>query len=777
MTSSNTYGDTIINTESISLKEIVRDETDKSLWKLSFNIPEGKNKSDRLGKIELIAKSLITLTPIAHSSIQTNYMQAGAVGPISNAGAIAYPAGYWDPNTNYEKGSNTIPYVYYNDKYYILNNTKSSCKGITPGTNSEYWVEMKSFEAIFTNFIMANNATLGSPNGAVVYDNFLYSQKGLDKYNNLCHFSSITSSIFKSKNVTINNKTETISGLYGTFKPNFCIDNYMGSITCNKLCEQYDYFTPILMKNYQKSEKPIYINTYFMDLNKSHNISITPRGVIIDTTYAQYTPEADPDNDGILDDPYAYAYSCYKATSIERPGVVVLPKYDATDPVWDNDGIRICISYPVHPNSGYEYAPTKYNEAYVEGNIIPTFNTASQKVYRYYNPELNLTELNISTKDVLGNVYKDAWSYDYIIPDEITNGGYLNSEGYILVCADPNIFDISNYKDGEYLGQKDANCFVWNGWKTKFILLNKGSELLVRSNLVKYNKRKLVEYYTDGAWGTEEIDLPGIDNSNYIIHKYESEMPETSSKAKCQIISKPMGYQWIIENSSSFLPVPVHIQIDNMNHDDINEQNICTFKCGIPGRYPGDFIGLGTGFINYETTDKGSFHEYDPSQTSTSDPTPSGNPSTNLDDLYGEYWECDTRENRPVFFSGNMGTMIYDGDGTDIEYDENEEEFVRNIYGNYVNPMIVNLNINESVNEVEDKLEFIKIVDVTKEDADSHNFDFHDCSPVYTSTIISKWGVFNNYLEYFNNNDYYSLVNTSQIPASVNRLNYYTKYF
>ena len=101
---------------------------------------------------------------------------------------LLYPAGEWDSKTTYKIDGNAVPYVLHRvgdkDVYWYLG--ISSSEGVEPGIESgtTHWVEMETFNSIYTDLIVANCGTIG---GAVYYEhinskgekyNFLFSTEG-----------------------------------------------------------------------------------------------------------------------------------------------------------------------------------------------------------------------------------------------------------------------------------------------------------------------------------------------------------------------------------------------------------------------------------------------------------------------------------------------------------------------------------------------------------------------------------------------------------------------
>lgn len=126
-------------------------------------------------------------TNIGELVIAVSFAERGITGPAGKAGPMLYPAGTWNSDTEYRKENDSVPFVYYdhdtNDAneglYYILQ--VDSVKSATnPAEDNTSWRAMTEYEAIYTKFIMANQARFGSENGGVFYDNWLFSAKKSD---------------------------------------------------------------------------------------------------------------------------------------------------------------------------------------------------------------------------------------------------------------------------------------------------------------------------------------------------------------------------------------------------------------------------------------------------------------------------------------------------------------------------------------------------------------------------------------------------------------------
>lgn len=123
--------------------------------------------------------------------IVTVHGEPGANG-TGNDAPIIYPAGVWSADKEYIAESNKVPYVFYavDGKYYMLNSKEliigegegSGWKGnqYAPGTMYEekpIWTEMESFEAIYSDIGLFNQALVGK---WVFHGDYMFSQQGKD---------------------------------------------------------------------------------------------------------------------------------------------------------------------------------------------------------------------------------------------------------------------------------------------------------------------------------------------------------------------------------------------------------------------------------------------------------------------------------------------------------------------------------------------------------------------------------------------------------------------
>lgn len=115
----------------------------------------------------------------------------GQPGQPGQKGQIIYPAGMYDVNKAYQATETKAPYVYdpatsngeWNGGFFIYNSreiwigTKHSGMSPHDDTTHTYWVEMESFEALYTKVGIIANGTIGE---AVFNNEFMFSQKGMN---------------------------------------------------------------------------------------------------------------------------------------------------------------------------------------------------------------------------------------------------------------------------------------------------------------------------------------------------------------------------------------------------------------------------------------------------------------------------------------------------------------------------------------------------------------------------------------------------------------------
>lgn len=115
----------------------------------------------------------------------------GQPGQPGQKGQIIYPAGMYDVNKAYQATETKAPYVYdpatsngeWNGGFFIYNSreiwigTKHSGMSPHDDTTNTYWVEMESFEALYTKVGIIANGTVGD---AVFNNEFMFSQGGIN---------------------------------------------------------------------------------------------------------------------------------------------------------------------------------------------------------------------------------------------------------------------------------------------------------------------------------------------------------------------------------------------------------------------------------------------------------------------------------------------------------------------------------------------------------------------------------------------------------------------
>ena len=110
-------------------------------------------------------------------------------GETGDNGPILFPAGYWERNKVYRQVTKTVdgkevvnatPYVYDNTEgsegyYYLL--TKEVQSTLSPSQDVYNWGKMSTFNAIYTDILLANNAKVGQ---AVFNGDYMFSQEGIN---------------------------------------------------------------------------------------------------------------------------------------------------------------------------------------------------------------------------------------------------------------------------------------------------------------------------------------------------------------------------------------------------------------------------------------------------------------------------------------------------------------------------------------------------------------------------------------------------------------------
>ena len=118
-------------------------------------------------------------------------------GPQGEAGIkgdskLMYPAGEWAANKRYIIEYNKTPYVYFQEKYYVLNSedllTVESAGNVIAGPDTypgctygdeaiDIWLSIESFEAIYSDIGLFKQALVGK---WVFCGNYMFSQEGID---------------------------------------------------------------------------------------------------------------------------------------------------------------------------------------------------------------------------------------------------------------------------------------------------------------------------------------------------------------------------------------------------------------------------------------------------------------------------------------------------------------------------------------------------------------------------------------------------------------------
>lgn len=90
-------------------------------------------------------------------------------------GPIPYPAGIYDPDKQYVRTKDKAPFVFLDDKYYLLAKF-GIWKGVNPAEDTEgVWEVFEDMLYVFARIVLAEFAMFGS---AIFKDNKLISQKG-----------------------------------------------------------------------------------------------------------------------------------------------------------------------------------------------------------------------------------------------------------------------------------------------------------------------------------------------------------------------------------------------------------------------------------------------------------------------------------------------------------------------------------------------------------------------------------------------------------------------
>lgn len=113
----------------------------------------------------------------------------GSKGDTGDPGPMFYPAGKWERFTTYERTKELCPFVLYDtgnpqtDLYYYPKTEgviSGSSENKTPNLDPK-WKAMNYFEVVQTKMLFARMGLLGS---AVFYDDYMFSQHGIDESGN-----------------------------------------------------------------------------------------------------------------------------------------------------------------------------------------------------------------------------------------------------------------------------------------------------------------------------------------------------------------------------------------------------------------------------------------------------------------------------------------------------------------------------------------------------------------------------------------------------------------
>lgn len=162
------------------------------------------------------------------NSIEGGYWQVMRLSGINgldgvvevNRSQVVYPAGIYNVNTTYTCDDNKAPYVYDTNagKFYVLNvvtNWRGSSHGYQyPSDAPSYWVEMESYEAIYTKLLLTPNATVGE----MMFNNeFVFSTQGKNSSGGISN---------EYENFNHGNPMSTSN----SFRPNYCLNCETGEI-------------------------------------------------------------------------------------------------------------------------------------------------------------------------------------------------------------------------------------------------------------------------------------------------------------------------------------------------------------------------------------------------------------------------------------------------------------------------------------------------------------------------------------------------------------------
>lgn len=124
---------------------------------------------------------------LASKTGEVKFLQQG------KRGMLPYPAGKYELHTSYVCTDMLAPYVLYNGIYYVMNqvttwvgqgvpsNINNPQKDYAVNGTKATWIPFEDYKAIYVELLMANFAKLAS---AVFYDDYMFSQQGIDANGN-----------------------------------------------------------------------------------------------------------------------------------------------------------------------------------------------------------------------------------------------------------------------------------------------------------------------------------------------------------------------------------------------------------------------------------------------------------------------------------------------------------------------------------------------------------------------------------------------------------------
>ena len=120
-----------------------------------------------------------------YASVTVPVVRDGEAGADGAVGPMVYPAGTYDPAVTYDATGNSCPVVLYESQFYILRqgfsykgNSEPTYKNPQTAQAAGYkWTRFDSYQAIFTDILMANFAKLSK---AVFWGDFMFSEYGID---------------------------------------------------------------------------------------------------------------------------------------------------------------------------------------------------------------------------------------------------------------------------------------------------------------------------------------------------------------------------------------------------------------------------------------------------------------------------------------------------------------------------------------------------------------------------------------------------------------------